>query len=270
MSKRIDDGIIDDAINTNSHGVGIAWLDQDKKVIRWAKGLDKANAKKILDGPAKGTPHVFHARIATDGGVCDELTHPFPIGAEASIETEGEADAVLFHNGRVGDWQKYLFQAYLSSGLKVAPPPWSDTRAMAFLCHVHGPHVLSLVSEGSRFLVFDAKTSPAERMLRWGTWHEYQSFSFSNRGTRAFNPPYVAPITRAPERQRQSSYVGGGAATVVDRRSSAADTHSSNRKYRPPASYEVWTKFTHDGLSLNAADEVQDAELVAPLNPNKS
>lgn len=261
MNDRISNDIIEDAANTNSHGGGVAWLDQSTKTIKWKKGLKKDEVLAILDGPAKATPHVVHFRIATHGGVQDGLCHPFSIDERASVETEGEADSVLFHNGTVSSWKELLFNACIAGGQKVPPPPWSDTRAMAILCHVYGPHILSLVETGSRFLVFNAKVDPKERMLCWGSWHDYQRFRFSNQGTRAFHRP-VENTSRSAITTHRSNFE-----PVNDRRTAVpfAERSSTGRKFKPPANYEVWKKLTNDGLSLVAANEEADNQLVTPV-----
>ena len=261
MGKRIADGIIDDAYNNNRDGGGMAWLDQASKKIKWVKNLDREEMKAKLKELPDNTPHVVHMRIATVGGVCPELTHPFSIDERASLDAEGEADAVLFHNGGVGHWKEYLFQAYMASGIKVPPPPWSDTRAVAILCHVYGPNILSIIESGSRFLVFDARTDKTERMRRWGTWYDINTLSFSNRSTRAFDEPkkaYEAPV-------HHHAYE-----STVDRRQLGSTDVSRSRRgaaprYKAPAGFEPWKSLTADGRSLVAANEILDqAERTGP------
>jgi hypothetical protein len=251
MGTRISDGIIEDAYNNNRDGGGMAWLDQATKKIKWKKNLDrKEMIAKLAELPDK-TPHVVHMRIATVGGVCPELTHPFPITAESSLDEEGEADSVLFHNGGVGHWKEYLFQAYMQTGIKVPNPPWSDTRAVAVLCHVYGPNVLSIIESGSRFLVFDARTDKTERMRRWGTWFDINTLSFSNRSTRAFEEPKRAPVIPAHSYDDRSGQ-------FPDRRNLggvAERSRRGERRYKAPAGYEVWKSLTADGRSIVAANE---------------
>lgn len=258
MGKPINDGIIEDGANANRDGGGVAWLDQAAKKIRWKKGLDANEVKKLLATFPEKTPHVVHFRISTVGGVNDELTHPFSIDERASIETEGEADSVLFHNGCVGHWKEYLFQVYISSGLKVPPPPWSDTRAMAILAHIYGPHILSLVESGSRFLIMDARGDSKNRMTRWGNWHDIDGLSFSNRSTRAFEPPKV--VTQPTQHTYERSFPDrrGSMLSMRDRRATI--------KYTPPTGTDPWKNLTHDGCSIKAVNEdEEDAALVAPI-----
>lgn len=252
MGKRIEDDIIDDAAQINSHGAGIAWFEPEKKKILWLKGLDKDEVKTAVDKHAVGKPHVLHFRISTCGGVNDELTHPFSIDERASVETSGEADAVLFHNGMVGSWKELLFQSVIRSGIKVPDGPWSDTRAMAVLCHVYGRNVLSIIESGSRFLVMDATTIANERMFKWGSWHQYKEFSFSNQGTRAFYAPrapeHRAPVTRFPGVHDHSTGIR------------SESTGKGNRRFKAPAGFEVWKRLKDDGLSLVADNETPVSE----------
>lgn len=259
MGTRIEDDILDDAAATNSHGAGVAWFDTATTMIKWKKGLDREEVKAVLNGLPPKTPHVIHFRIATVGGVSDDLTHPFSIDERASVDVEGEANAVLFHNGGVSNWKELLFHAYIRSGMKVPEPPWSDTRAMAILCHVHGPNILSLIESGSRFLVFDAKADISRRMLKWGMWNDYKTFCFSNRSSKAFHSPVTTPRT-------VGSTDGYG---FRDRRRSfnAMDKEGKIKKFKAPSNYEVWKKFSDDGVSLVAAnEEALDAAMTAPIN----
>lgn len=256
MGTRISEGILTDAANTNRDGGGIAWLDKASKKIRWSKGLTKDEMVKALAALPDNTPHVVHFRIATVGGVSDELTHPFPITADCAMDKEGEAESVLFHNGGVGNWKEYLFQAYMHTGSKVPPPPWSDTRAVAVLCSVYGPNVLSIIESGSRFLVFDARTPKEERMRRWGSWHDINTLSFSNRSTRAFDTPRVERTPTTPMFPDRRNF---GAADTTRRNS------STSKRYRPPAGFEVWKSLEASGLSIVAANEDADEALVAPV-----
>lgn len=219
---------------------------------------------KVLTTEVKGTPHVVHFRIATVGGVCPELTHPFSIDERASIELEGEADSVLFHNGGVGDWKEMLFQAVCARNVKMPKHPWSDSRGVAFACGVWGPHILSLVSAGSRFMVLDGKAPATERMLTWGTWCPKDDFMFSNQGgVSACTIP--TPTTYANDR-RSASFdhprprVGS---TLLGPQGSEDDlgdprqqvSRTSRQRYKPVAGFQPWSLLKLSGLSLKASNE---------------
>lgn len=194
--KRIPDQILVDANRTNSNGAGVAWFDPARnaeKKIQFRKGLSLRELQTILEDDVRGAAHVVHFRIATIGGPLPELTHPFTVDEEASIALSGEAKAVLFHNGTYSQWKDSLLLAAASSGIPLPESPWSDTRAVAFMCNVYGKHMLSILDTSSRYLVFDGAEAEARRILLWGDWHDQDEFKFSNRGSCAF-----------------SSYQGGG------------------------------------------------------------
>jgi hypothetical protein len=276
--KRISDKILEESAASNGHGGGLAWLVDDNK-IKFRKGLDVKGVKELLDGEAKGLPWVVHFRIATHGPICDELTHPFTIDARASVECEGEADSVLFHNGTFPNWKEYLLQAVASSGTPLPEQPWSDSRAVAFVCHVYGKHVLSILENSSRFLVFDAKEKKDHRIMLWGTWHDYDVFKFSNRGTSAFS-------TYADNRSSSSSSRGGGSEnpqrdaaedegaaeesntqvstkpSTSERLPSSTTPHSaasSAKAFKPKAGYDCWRSFGKDGVHVRGTNEPQSA-----------
>lgn len=128
--------------NQNGDGGGIAWVEGDK--VFWKKGID---AKEIFDIMSeKKAPIVIHFRIATAGGKSKELCHPFPISANTALALEGQADSVLFHNGHWNyysetvmeqfQYEFYIDKAGRKTKLRLPYGAWSDSRAMAWLCHI--------------------------------------------------------------------------------------------------------------------------------------
>lgn len=127
----------------NRDGAGIAWRENGK--LQWRKGLDEDQMKDLcLTVPI---PYVAHFRIASCGGIKPELTHPFPIGKDASLALKGATTgAVLFHNGHNHKWKDYLLQMALN-GMKLPTGPWSDSRLMAWVAAHAGNHVLPFFEE---------------------------------------------------------------------------------------------------------------------------
>lgn len=275
--KRISDKILDEAASTNRDGAGIAWSEPKEKKIHFRKGLTTSQVKEILDGEAKGKAWVIHFRIATVGGVSSELTHPFTVDQFASTENEGIADSVLFQNGTFSNWREYLLQAVAHSGTPIPQPPWSDSRAIAFCLGVYGKHLLSLLDNTSRFLVFDANEPTATRMMLWGDWHDYEDFKFSNRGTSAFH-------TSSTHFQSNRSNHGGGSAHppkhgVASGGTESASTDSATtltssepsptssgqpvtsprtgpvRTYKTKPGYDAWRSFSQSGVYIRADNE---------------
>lgn len=129
--------------DANSDGAGIAW--QEKKRVRFKKGLGWEEVRDLaLTVPV---PFVVHFRISSVGPVTGALTHPFPINASASLEQNGTAERVLFHNGTWTDWQKEGRLAVFNSGAKLPTGRWSDTRMMALIAHYYGEGILDLIGE---------------------------------------------------------------------------------------------------------------------------
>jgi hypothetical protein len=102
--KRPDKATIERMMAKNPDGVGIAWNTGKNAYFR--KGFTSAkqaekfiqtltNTKGVLD-------IVFHARIATSGGVSAEKCHPFPMSADdkqLNRVTYAGGMPVVFHNG---------------------------------------------------------------------------------------------------------------------------------------------------------------------------
>jgi len=129
----------------NSHGGGIAWQQGGDTV--WHKGImDEDNFVKLcLEAPL---PYVAHFRVASIGGVCKELTHPFIISKEAPLQLSGKGKvAVLFHNGHWSDWDDKALDAAINANVPVPDGPWSDTRAIAWLCSIYGFGFMELLTK---------------------------------------------------------------------------------------------------------------------------
>lgn len=292
--KRISREILEDAERTNSHGGGLAWFDQANKTIQFRKGLELKDVESLFETDVKDQPWVVHFRINTVGGVCDELTHPFTIDKDASVASSGNASSVFFQNGTFNEWKQYLMNASARSGIKIPPLPWSDSRAIAFCLGVYGKHLLSLLDNSSRFLVFDADEDDDNRMMLWGKWEDHDEFKFSNSGNIAFrrrtydnwqnshssnqsrgsgstNPSQAATAanngsgTNDASRNSSSSNSSSNSSSSAD--SPTAETRgttgsqstvrsSRNTKgYVPKNGYNAWTSFTETGLEITGDNE---------------
>jgi hypothetical protein len=96
-------------------------------------------------------PFVFHARIATIGGVRAELCHPFPLDLRLrATRLDGMSrKGVLFHNGHWPDWQRFVTPAPNDRS------PWSDSRAMALIAGKYGADVIEeIVPDSQRVVLF--------------------------------------------------------------------------------------------------------------------
>jgi hypothetical protein len=147
---------------SNHDGGGIAWVENNK--VHWKKNL-KAN-EIFQISQEKELPQLIHFRLASVGGVNPFLCHPFPITLTADPELEGEADAVLVHNGGYSAWNKMLID--LITIHKIVPRgPISDTRVMAmFAAHVGNTEVLQYLDEKVAVLKSD-KTVEIYKIDSW-------------------------------------------------------------------------------------------------------
>lgn len=115
-------------MDANPHGNGLAWMDnvEGELCVHWRKGIKDEDAKNVVKSLGD-TMVVFHARIATVGGVNGLLSHPFPITLNPRLQYHGLDDMVLFHNGHFAGWEKFVPE----KSLKDHEFAWSDSRAIA-------------------------------------------------------------------------------------------------------------------------------------------
>jgi predicted glutamine amidotransferase len=147
---------------TNHDGGGIAWVEGGK--VHWKKNISAQEIYQISQ--AKDLPQLIHFRLASVGGINPYLCHPFPVTITADPELEGEADAVLIHNGGYTNWNKMLMD--LITIHKIVPRgPISDTRVMAmFAAHVGNTEVLQYFDEKIAVLKKD-KTTEIYKIDSW-------------------------------------------------------------------------------------------------------
>jgi hypothetical protein len=141
---RPTDEMIDRAWDHNKDGGGIAW--REGREVLWKKGImDQAEFKDLIN--ATQIPFIAHFRVASCGGVRPSLTHPFPVGAKASLALSGRTrGGVLFHNGHWNGWQEKAVDAAIHSNTQIPlGNDWSDTRAMAYLVSIYGPGLIDLL-----------------------------------------------------------------------------------------------------------------------------
>jgi hypothetical protein len=133
--RPLTEAMVDRPMAANRDGNGLAWIDAN--TVHFARGLSAPAVRRlVVDLPL---PYVFHARIATVGGVRRDLCHPFPLDRRLRPGTlRGTSSrGVLFHNGHWSEWRDYED----ASG----PGAWSDSRAMARLVSRFGHDVLAHV-----------------------------------------------------------------------------------------------------------------------------
>lgn len=183
---------VEDAMDANPHGSGVAWLDKHKgrRVVRYLKGIYAQDEAESLVRSLNGRQIVFHARIATAGGAIPSLTHPFPVEINPDLSLEGKTDMVLFHNGHVWKWEDLRGGRY--DGLA-----WSDSRAVA-----HGFAIGTVSNFG------DARLSGSKYVVFSPDYLGYtpkKSWSHVKGGVLASNRDFLFDWTRY-ERQQEDEY----------------------------------------------------------------
>lgn len=148
--------------DTNRDGAGIAWFEGDELV--WKKGIFDVKEIQRLCKEVP-LPYVSHFRIGTVGGTLDTLTHPFVIDERASTTVEGRTKTarLLFHNGHWSPWNDKVIDAAIHSNQEIPQGDWSDTRAMAWMCHIYGQKVLDMLVT-QRIVVMNPTLDPKKRI----------------------------------------------------------------------------------------------------------
>jgi hypothetical protein len=152
--SRISPASIADAFAANDDGAGIAWREEKDGVkgIAWKKGLDLEEITHLCQ--TTPLPYCAHFRVASCGGVRDELTHPFPVHPDVPLWLEGWTPGpVLFHNGHWNAFDTRIWDIALRGGFKIPPGKWSDSRVMAWIAANVGLGALEFIP-GQRICIF--------------------------------------------------------------------------------------------------------------------
>ena len=165
----------------NGDGIGIAAAYTNG--VYFIKGLKSANsAEAVIRRAFELGAHtvVFHARIATSGGVSAEKCHPYPLTADRTrLNTiKGTSGAVVFHNGILPiahSVDENDTQAYIR---KVLAPRSAEVLSGTF------DEVIELTITGSRLVILTpdgAKRYGSGREQEDGVW-------YSNSGFKPYTP----------------------------------------------------------------------------------
>ena len=145
--------MLDSAEAFNKDGGGFSWIDSAKGTVRWEKGMHVTSKfiMETIDRENIQLPIIIHFRIATHGGVNNELCHPFAISAENNEDLEAtgqDVNGVLFHNGVWSDWNSVAMKVLLNDKeTKLPSGNFSDSRMMAWLIRHLGNNYLQLIDE---------------------------------------------------------------------------------------------------------------------------
>lgn len=169
---------------SNSHGFGYAHWTGNEVIMQ--KGImDKDKAWELYE--TVPLPHIVHFRIASAGGVCPELTHPFLCTPESELVLEHRGTGkYLFHNGTVSDWKSLLLNSIFQT--KIIPyGSMSDSRAMAIAVSIIGEGILEMYPYHKWVCV-----NPTG-FVKVGEWIEENGVFFSNGGFRSHTTTFTAP-----------------------------------------------------------------------------
>lgn len=143
-AKKITPEEMTNCWNANSHGAGIGWVENGQ--VKYVKGFENLAELKKFYSEFTIIPHVLHFRTGTSGGYSKQMTHPFIIDDDGSLDLEyAGTNSVLFHNGVISDWKDMALTYFLSNGVKIPTGAWSDTRVLAVLCSRLGLPILDFI-----------------------------------------------------------------------------------------------------------------------------
>jgi predicted glutamine amidotransferase len=144
-SRRMSDTLLASAVDANPDGNGFAWIADG--VVKFEKSITLDRAQELAATVA--LPYIFHARIATVGGINPALCHPFAFDRRGSRDKRarlrGSSKAgVLFHNGTWSAWEEWVDR---KAGA------WSDSMAMATLLADFPEYFARLVPSSQRVAI---------------------------------------------------------------------------------------------------------------------
>ncbi len=83
----------------NPHGVGISYLDKNKNLLIWQKGLTDWDEIEKIVNELYSVEAIVHFRYGTSGPNNAIMCHPFPINEENRLK--GESEKLFYHNGEL-------------------------------------------------------------------------------------------------------------------------------------------------------------------------
>ena len=188
------DGVLEACEDANGDGNGVAWTDGRR--VFWEKGIKlDVLEKRVAEAPSWW---VAHFRISTAGGKPPQLCHPFPLTPDSSIELSGETREVLFHNGHHSRWQEQIVETFVAKSrgrVKLPPGPWSDSRALAWLCSFGGRGMLRFAQGKFALLsprgirTFPDHTVSSDWTQRDGLWFSNMNWVGRYKSTKVYSGP---------------------------------------------------------------------------------
>lgn len=204
-----DKKTLETMIRNNPDGVGVAYNTGREVVFK--KGLE--SAEQVLNFYNQNKREidffVFHARIATSGGVSAEKCHPFPLTANLQLlnVTSGRtATPLCFHNG--------VFNIPVETGL-------NDTQTLIKNCLAplykldkkgvkNGKYIplIRQLTTGSRFVILTASGVQV-----FGSWEQDKGVYYSNTHYKPYTSYYTSNDWQKWATARDSKH-GDGASKI--------------------------------------------------------
>jgi hypothetical protein len=174
ISKPISLHYLNQMENHNPHGAGVAWVEPGADKVTWKKGLTAAEIFAMQESGELKLPYMLHFRWATQGEICAELTHPFPVGIQALFPAvEGAAERLLIHNGTWNGAPEWDARFDIPDGLM---DHLSDTAQVAYLMEAN-PAILKEVRWAT---AVGSVRDGALSVEFGGTWYPSDGNTYSN------------------------------------------------------------------------------------------
>lgn len=162
--------------NFNSHGAGYWIENKDKETVRFSKGFLEFEAfeKSVRNEKLKKTDrYAIHFRLATHGGINQELCHPFDVSHWSA--TKGNSKQIIMHNGIIDIAPK-------SGRSDTVEYVMTRLTGKKNICSKKMIDAIETETSPSRLLIYD---NGNVRMT--GEWYKIDGYFFSNyRGAQIY------------------------------------------------------------------------------------
>jgi hypothetical protein len=174
----------------NSDGMGVAWFGKNGRP-HFKKDFPFNDVMPLWDfihSKELPLPLMIHMRNKTIGEAIPELAHPFPISLTMPETLEGEANAVLCHNGTWELWETEIKEMVLGinsyvkkrrNRLVLPGGKWSDSRAIAWAAAAAGIGYLQTELKDKKIAIMSTDKPGQISIIGGKLWHEFDGFLMS-------------------------------------------------------------------------------------------
>lgn len=187
-----DKKTLDVMIKGNPDGVGVAW--NDGKNVHFIKGISTSEEVLTIFNDLNGNylNFIFHARIATSGGISPQKCHPFLLsdkdGALNATHYDGTRPCV-FHNG--------VFALTPFNNLNDTQTLVKSMLAPLYFKSKNGLYngdfnaLIQFLTRGNRFVIMHP-----DKIQVFGNWITDNGVQYSNGNYKPYTPPKWATYKR--------------------------------------------------------------------------